>query len=154
MKQPARTGPRRGGPTPYLRLPALTKTTEGQAAAELIFGQGMPVRAAAEILGMSPTTCWRRAWWFMDRTLPYAYGRPLGPLPPQRGTRACPRGRPWLPTLDGDRNRPAKRRTVHLDGEDLPDVDAPSFDMAALMEALEAPYDDLDDDLEGLDDNA
>ncbi|MEU1674808.1 hypothetical protein ABZ752_22675 [Streptomyces roseifaciens] len=137
---------------PYLRVPALVKVAEGQAAAELIFGQGVTVRAAAELLGMSATTCWRRAWWFMDRTLPLAYGRPLGPLPPQRGTSACPRGRPWIPTLDGQ-PPPAKRpRTVHRDGEDMPDVDAlEPLDMVALMEAINAPYDDPED-LEGLDD--
>ncbi|WP_340564457.1 winged helix-turn-helix domain-containing protein [Streptomyces sp. GSL17-111] len=125
---------------------------EGQEAATLIFGRGMTVREAATQLGMSPTTCWRRAWWFMDRTLPVSYGLPLGPLPPQRGTRACPRGRPWMPTLDGDRSRTGRARTIHRDGEDFPDLDAlEPLGMAALMEAIDAPYDDLDD-AEGLDD--
>ncbi|MFJ9677536.1 hypothetical protein ACIRP2_05705 [Streptomyces sp. NPDC101194] len=88
----------------------------------------------------------------MDRVLPLTYGRPLGPLPPQGGTRACPRGRPWLPTPDGPRDRPMRSRTVHRDGEDFPDPEAPKpLDMAALPEAIEAPWDDQDDDSEGLD---
>lgn len=94
--------PRRGGPVPYLRLDLGVKVTEGLAVAEKV-AEGASIRQAAADLGMSPTTAWRRLWWFRDWALPGYYGRPRGPIPPQRGTRACPNGRPYLPTLDGPR---------------------------------------------------
>jgi hypothetical protein len=92
---------RRGGPYPYLRLDLLTKVEQGRAVVQLHLGEHRPIREAARILGLSPTTAWRRYWWYMDWTLPAHYGKPFGPIPPQRGTRACPKGRPYLPTVDG-----------------------------------------------------
>lgn len=92
---------KRGGPIPYLRVPAVTKMDQGFAVVELVLGHGHSFRSAAAALGMSATTAWRRYWWFMDWMLPSRYGRRDGPLPPQRGTAACPRGRPYLPTVDG-----------------------------------------------------
>lgn len=92
---------RRGGPYPYLRLDLMTKVEQGQAVHALHLGERRSIRESAEILGLSPTTAWRRFWFFMDFTLPGYYGKPSGPIPPQRGTRACPNGRPYLPTLDG-----------------------------------------------------
>lgn len=91
----------RGGPYPHLRGNSVTKVTEGLAVLQLVAG-GATFRQAANTLGMSLTTAWRRYWFVMDWDLPRYYGRPCGPVPPQRGTRACPSGRPWLPTLDGD----------------------------------------------------
>ncbi|MFG2948160.1 hypothetical protein [Streptomyces adustus] len=92
---------KRGGPYPHLRIPFEIKATQGMAVIELTLGQGLSYRQAANQLGMSPTTAWRRGHWVMDWLLPHHYGRPQGPLPPQRGTAACPRGRPYLPTVDG-----------------------------------------------------
>lgn len=91
----------RGGPYPRLRLDLVTKVHQARQVAELVARDGMSIRAAARQLDMSVTTAWRRYWWYMDWTLPAYYGLPTGPVPPQRGTRACPRGRPWLPTFDG-----------------------------------------------------
>jgi len=89
---------RRGGPYPHLRLSVAVKFNQGYAVVDLVLA-GNSIRSAAKILGMSPTTAWRRYWWIMDWTLPDMYGRPRGPYPPQRGTRACPRGVPYLPTI-------------------------------------------------------
>lgn len=91
----------RGGPHPHRRIPADIKARQGLAVYELVWGKGLSYRKAAAHLGMSPTTAWRRSHWFADWMLPARYGRPDGPLPPQRGTAACPRGRPYMPTLDG-----------------------------------------------------
>lgn len=91
---------RRGGPYPYLRLNVMTKADEGTAMVRLVTA-GHSIRSAAAALGLTATTGWRRYWFAMDWALPGYYGRPWGPIPPQRGTRACPNGRPWLPTLDG-----------------------------------------------------
>jgi hypothetical protein len=52
---------------------------------------------------MSVTTCWRRYWFWMDWTLPLLYGKRISTIPPQRGTRACPAGRPWIKAVDEDR---------------------------------------------------
>lgn len=93
--------PQRGGPYPYLRLDLSTKATQGVAAVELVLGQGLTFRQAATTMGLSVSTCWRRYWWAMDWTLPNQYGVKAGRLPPMRGTRACPRGRPWIEELDG-----------------------------------------------------
>jgi len=90
----------RGGPYPYLRLDFSIKATQGFAVFERVMA-GASFRQAAAALDLSLTTAWRRYWWFMDWTLPGFYGCRDGPIPPQRGTRACPRGRPFLPTLDG-----------------------------------------------------
>lgn len=91
---------KRGGPYPYLRLNLTTKVAEGVAVARLV-AAGASFRAAATQLDMSLTTAWRRFHFVMDWTLPGYFGRPNGPIPPMRGTRECPSGRPWLPTLDG-----------------------------------------------------
>lgn len=101
----------RGGPVPHLlrQVPAIVKAVEGERMFELVVGQGATIRAAAAAVGLSATTGWRRYWWYRDWTLPGHHGLPAGPLPPMRGTRACPRGRPFLPTLDrldGSAHRP------------------------------------------------
>lgn len=95
---------RRGGPTPYLRLDLMVKCEQGMAVWRLV-ARGASIRQAAQALGLSPTTAWRRVWFVRDWYLPRHYGRPMGPIPPQRGTRACPNGRPYLPTMDGVWNR-------------------------------------------------
>lgn len=92
---------RRGGPYPRLRTPLHIKAAQGHDVVLLVLGEGRTFREAAAILGLSPTTAWRRYHFALDLTLPGWYGRPPGPIPPQRGTRACPRGRPYLPTVDG-----------------------------------------------------
>lgn len=104
---------RKAGPTPYRRTPLTTKATEGLAVLELIYGQGLSFRQAAQQLGMSATTCWRRHHWIQDWLLPGRYGVQAKCLPPQRGTRACPRGRPWIAELD-DVGGP-----LHLDGRHM-----------------------------------
>lgn len=92
--------PAQGGPYPHLRLPLHVKVDEGMAVFRIVSAGGS-ISSAARMLGMSTTTAWRRYWFVMDWTLPGTYGRSAGPIPPQRGTRACPNGRPYLPTLDG-----------------------------------------------------
>jgi hypothetical protein len=94
---------RRGGPYPHLRLDLGVKVEQGHAVCQLHLGEHLPIREAARRLGLSTTTAWRRYWFVMDSSLPAYYGKPSGPIPPQRGTRACPNGRPYLPTLDGTR---------------------------------------------------
>lgn len=94
---------RRGGPWIHQRLDLYTKVEQGWEVTKLIHS-GLSFRQASAQLGMSLTTAWRRYWFFEDYwALPRFYGRPSGPVPPQRGTRECPRGRPWLPTVDGER---------------------------------------------------
>jgi hypothetical protein len=92
--------PRRAGPTPYLRLDLFTKATQGQAVYLSVMADGLSLRQAAAVHGLTVTTAWRRYWWFADWTLPNRYGVKASRLPPQRGTRACPRGRPWIKELD------------------------------------------------------
>lgn len=82
------------GPYTKLRLDIVRRYSEGYNAWSLIILGGTPVRAAARILGLSPTTAWRRAHWYGDQNLNRMYGYPDGPIPQQRGTRAVPRGRP------------------------------------------------------------
>lgn len=87
---PAHTGP-------YSRLRGNYTQWIGPArqAWEMVIVGPYTVREAAAVLGMSPTTTWRRAWWFEDWiALPRYYGYEPGPVPHQRGTRAVPRGRP------------------------------------------------------------
>ncbi len=97
---------RRGGPYPHLRLDLAVKVQEGTAVVRQVRA-GRTFRQAAAALGLPLTTAWRRYWFVMDWTLPASYGYPRGPIPPQRCTRACPTGRPYMPTLDG---RPMIRR--------------------------------------------
>lgn len=92
--------PRRGGPYPRLRLDLGIKVTEGLAVVELVLGEGRTFRQAAAMLGMSPTTAWRRYHWLLDWSLAERWGVRSRRLPPMRGTRACPRGRPWIAELD------------------------------------------------------
>lgn len=92
---------RRGGPYPRLRLDLVIKATQGQEVVQLVLGEGRTFRQAGAALGISTTTAWRRYWFALDWTLPGYYGVKARRLPPQRGTRACPRGRPWIEELDG-----------------------------------------------------
>lgn len=85
------------GPYSRVRIDEWRRQTEAADAWRLIFARHMTVRQAADALGLSPTTAWRRAWWWHDYTLHSIYGLPPGPPPQQRGTRAVPRGRPVLP---------------------------------------------------------
>lgn len=94
-------GRRRGGPYPHLRISVTVKMDEGLAVAELVLGRGMSFRQAAAQLGMSTTTAWRRCRWLQDWMLPGLWGVEARCLPPMRSTRACPRGRPFIPELDG-----------------------------------------------------
>lgn len=109
---------RRGGPAPYLRrqCPPHVKAADGQAMHRLVYAEGHSIRSAAAVLGLTPTTAWRRFHWWSDWILPeWVYGQPRGPYPPQRSSRACPRGRPWLPTLDDPGRRRGASRFHTLD---------------------------------------
>jgi hypothetical protein len=87
--------PAHTGPYSRLRGNYAMWLEQGAAAWPLIVGGQGSVRQAAKLLGVSPTTAWRRAWWFHDwLVLPRWYGLEPGPVPHQRGTRAVPRGRP------------------------------------------------------------
>ncbi|MCW2899689.1 MAG: hypothetical protein JWO67_1954 [Streptosporangiaceae bacterium] len=90
----------RGAGTPYRRVPFPTKVTQGLAVLEQVTA-GASIRQAAAATGLSPTTAWRRLWWLRDWALSDFYGCRNRTLPPQRGTAACPRGRPWIEVLDG-----------------------------------------------------
>lgn len=96
----------RGGPYTRLRLNLAIKVTQGKEVAALV-ADGKSFTEAAAILGLSRTTAWRRYWFFQDWTLPGYYGhtgRSAGPVPPQRATRAVPRGRPYIRAVDGWRD--------------------------------------------------
>lgn len=86
---------RRGGPTPYLRLDLTVKVDQGTEAHRL-HTASFTFAEIAERLGMSLTTAWRRCRWYEDWTRPATIGLPIRRIPPQRGTRACPRGRPCI----------------------------------------------------------
>jgi hypothetical protein len=88
------------GPYSRLRSNEFVRQQQAYRAWRLTELGGMSIRDAAETLGMSVTTTWRRARWFADYTLNSFYGLPNGPVPHQRGTRACPRGRPIILPLD------------------------------------------------------
>ncbi|HET9255761.1 MAG TPA: hypothetical protein VFO16_11225 [Pseudonocardiaceae bacterium] len=90
---------RRGGPTPYLRLNLAVKVGQG-AEAHRLHTAGFTFAEVAERLGVSLTTAWRRCRWYEDWTRPATVGLPIRRIPPQRGTRACPRGRPCIPEVD------------------------------------------------------
>lgn len=92
--------PRQAGPTPHRRVPADIKATQGLAVLRLV-ADGASIRTAAAQTGLSASTAWRRMWWLRDWLLPDRYGVKARRLPPQRGTRLCPRGRPWIEELDG-----------------------------------------------------
>lgn len=95
---PAHTGP-------YSRLRGNHVQWLGPArqAWEMIVMGNVGVRAAAARLGMSPTTAWRRAWWYEDWIAqPQYYGLEHGPAPHQRGTRAVPNGRPLCLPRDAE----------------------------------------------------
>jgi hypothetical protein len=87
--------PAHTGPYSRLRGNYLQWLEQGAAAWPLIvMGRGS-VRQAARMLGLSPTTAWRRAWWFHDYVVLNQWaGLEPGPVPHQRGTRAVPHGRP------------------------------------------------------------
>lgn len=111
---PAHTGP-------YARLRGnyLRWLEEGAAAWPLIvMGQGS-VRQAAGMLGLSPTTAWRRAWWYHDHVVLNRWdGFQPGPVPHQRGTRAVPHGRPYsLP-----RDAPELLRDIRDRGYSFADI--------------------------------
>jgi hypothetical protein len=100
---------RRGGPTPYLRLDLGVRVDQATQVNRL-HGDGATFAQIAERTGLSLTTCWRRFWWYRDWSEPAKVARPIRRIPPQRGTAACPRGRPCIPELDhpeirGDRLR-------------------------------------------------
>lgn len=93
---------RRGGPHPHRRVPYLTKLEQGDAIWRAVVLGGATFRQAGAALGLSKTTAWRRYWFVVDYDLPARWGvKNRGPLPPQRGTKACPKGRPWQDSLDG-----------------------------------------------------
>lgn len=99
----------RGGPYLRNRLPLERKLDEGREVfAHHVLGE-TPIRQIAAQLGMSPTTAWRRSWFYIDTVWwPAQRNLPRDHVPPQRGTRACPAGEP--PLLDRDA---APRRIRH-----------------------------------------
>jgi hypothetical protein len=73
--------------------------------------RGVPIRAVTAELGMSATTAWRRFWWFQDAVMyPQLRALPRDHVPPQRGTRECPRGEP--PILVRDPTGPRLRHPL------------------------------------------
>ena len=90
---------RRGGPAPYVRLDLAVKAEQGAEAFRL-HSLGLSFGQVAERIGVSTTTAWRRCRWYEDWTRPATIGLPIRRIPPQRGTRACPRGRPCIPDVD------------------------------------------------------
>ena len=90
---------RRGGPTPHLRLDLGIKVDQGTEAHRL-HSAGLTFAEVADRLGVSLTTAWRRCRWYEDWTRPVESGLPIRRIPPQRGTRACPRGRPCIPEVE------------------------------------------------------
>jgi hypothetical protein len=90
---------RRGGPAPGNRLDLAVKVGQGTEAHRL-HTAGFTFAEVADRLGVSLTTAWRRGRWFEDWTRPATIGLPIRRVPAQRGTRACPRGRPCCPEVD------------------------------------------------------
>jgi hypothetical protein len=103
---------RRGGPSPLARLRVEVKLQQGHRAVVAYPGQGRTYADIGAELGVSATTARRRHWWFFDQVLyPRGDRVPWGPVPVQRGTRECPKRRPFLPTRDGwARGRSPSRR--------------------------------------------
>lgn len=100
--------PPRGGSIPHTTLNFVVKAEQGGRAYDLHqLGGGASFRDIGTHLRVSATTAWRRYWWYTDWiALPHYYGLPFGPVPPQRGTRRIPRGRPCIPALDHPALRP------------------------------------------------
>ncbi|HET9254890.1 MAG TPA: AsnC family protein [Pseudonocardiaceae bacterium] len=89
---------RRGGPSLRARLPVEVKIWQGTEVYVLRYGHRLSFRAIGRQLGISTTTAWRRCWFYQDFVMyPQLRGLPRDHVPPQRGTRECPRGEP--PTL-------------------------------------------------------
>lgn len=89
----------RGGPSPYVTLDLAVKVDQG-AEAHRLHSAGLTFAEVADRMGVSLTTAWRRCHWYEDWTRPATDGHPIRRIPPQRGTRACPRGRPCIPEVD------------------------------------------------------
>lgn len=88
-----------GGPYLARRLPLEQKLDEGRQVWLRHVIAGEPIRQVAAELGLSTSTAWRRSWFYTDVMVwPTARELPRSHVPPQRGTRACPRGEP--PTLE------------------------------------------------------
>lgn len=99
-----------GGPSPSARLPRERKMLDGDEVYRLHYGEQLGFREIGARLGMSPTTAWRRFWWYQDAIMyPRLRGLPRDYVPSQRGTRECPRGEP--PILV--RQRPPRQRQGH-----------------------------------------
>jgi hypothetical protein len=87
--------PAHTGPYSRLRGNYALWLEQGATAWPLIVMHQGSVRQAARLLGISPTTAWRRAWWYHDWiVLNHWAGLEPGPVPRQRGTRTVPNGRP------------------------------------------------------------
>ncbi len=98
----------RGGPSPHARVCSVKKAEQGREAWVLHFGQHLGFREIGAHLGVSATTAWRRFWFWCDYLdHPKRWGMQRDHVPPQRGTRECPRGAP--PILD----RPPAPRLPH-----------------------------------------
>jgi hypothetical protein len=111
---------RRGGPAPGNRLDLAVKADQAVEAHRL-HDTGFTFAEIAERMGVSLTTAWRRCRWYEDWTRPATVGRPIRRIPPQRGTRACPRGRPCIPEVDHPelRNRaPVRCHANRRDGDE------------------------------------
>lgn len=89
----------RGGPTPYLRLELAIKVEQATRAYRLHIA-GLTFEEIGVRMGVSTTTAWRRCHWYEDWTRPAMAGLRIRRIPPQRGTRACPRGRPCIPEVN------------------------------------------------------
>lgn len=110
---------RRGGPAPHSRLDLAVKVAQA-AEAYRLHASGRTFAEVATVMNVSLTTAWRRVKWYEDWTLPATYGLKIRRVPPMRGTRACPRGRPCLGELDHPelRDRPQHCHARRKDGAD------------------------------------
>lgn len=104
---------RRAGPELHRRLNSALVLALGQQLADGYYEQRLTIRQLADAHGLSTTTCWRRLHLYLDWTLPLYNGNPLPHrLPAQRGTEACPSGRPAVPGHDGPPELPRPRHLV------------------------------------------